>query len=93
MACVEPELYRMLDEYSDTDSELEQRHGLLNGRIMGPEYDRRARRKELQKLYAACYLGASEVTTRHFGGSTFATLALGLLLEVLEEHLTHGHEF
>ena len=57
------------------------------------ELTRRKRRKELRYLYAACYLGATEVTTRHFGGNTFAVIALGCLLERLEEHQLYGRLF
>lgn len=97
LATTEPELYRILREEGSDDSDLEweYRHGMpKEDRWMTPEeWARHSRRKELQKLYAACYLGASEITTRHFGGNTFAVVALGCLLERLEEFTARGWLF
>ncbi len=59
--------------------------------LRGPA--QRKRRKELRYLYSACYLGATEVSTRSFGGNTFAVVALGCLLELLEDHVAHGRLF
>ncbi|CDW99284.1 hypothetical protein [Sporisorium scitamineum] len=64
-----------------------------NRNMTAKDFARRKRRKELRFLYAACYLGASEVSTRHFGGNTFAVIALGCLLELLEEHQVGGRLF
>lgn len=91
IACTDPELYKLLRVFDDDDDYgLDLHH---DGRITIENLQRRKRRKELQYLYAACYLGASEVSTRHFGGNTFAVIALGCLLEVLDDHLAHGHLF
>ena len=88
VATTDPELYQLL--YDSDDSEADYHYA---GRMTVEELTRRKRRKELRYLYAACYLGATEVTTRHFGGNTFAVIALGCLLERLEEHQLHGRLF
>ncbi|CBQ71530.1 related to RNA-dependent RNA polymerase [Sporisorium reilianum SRZ2] len=79
---------------SDSDSRFHPAdHGLTGQNMTAEDAARRKRRKELRVLYAACYLGASEASTRHFGGNTFAVVALGCLLEMLEEHQVHGRLF
>ncbi|SPO31371.1 related to RNA-dependent RNA polymerase [Ustilago trichophora] len=89
VATTDPELYQLLyDSDDDLDSDWH-----YSGRMSEAELARRKRRKELRYLYSACYLGASEVSTRHFGGNTFAVIALGCLLEVIEDHLSHGRLF
>lgn len=90
IACTNPELYNLLYDCDDHDYGLDLHY---SGRMTVENLKRRKRRKELQYLYAACHLGASEVATRHFGGNTFAVMALGCLLELLDEHQAHGHLF
>ncbi|SNX88027.1 related to RNA-dependent RNA polymerase [Melanopsichium pennsylvanicum] len=92
VATTDPELYQLLySSDSDGDYGLDDHH--CSGRMTLEEIVKRKRRKELHYLYSAAYLGASEVTTRHFGGNTFAVVALGCLLERLEEHVGCGREF
>ncbi|KAJ1021719.1 hypothetical protein NDA13_005334 [Ustilago tritici] len=90
IACTDPELYNLLYDCDDHDYGLDLHY---SGRMTVENLKRRKRRKELQYLYAACHLGVSEVATRHFGGNTFAVMALGCLLELLDEHQAHGHLF
>ncbi|PWN52218.1 RdRP-domain-containing protein [Violaceomyces palustris] len=50
-----------------------------------PVVEDRALKGEAQSLYAATMLGATEHTSKSFGGDTFALVSLGALLEVIEQ--------
>ena len=93
IACTDPELYKVLCDSDDSEEFYPIDRGFTGQNMTYEHLVRRKRRNELRFLYSACYLGASEVSTRHFGGNTFAVIALGCLLEQLEEHQTQGREF
>lgn len=96
LACTDPELYQLMCSEESEESESDFDYSDIyhvTGSMTSEDIALRQRCKELRYLYAACYLGASEATTRHFGGNTFAVIALGCLLEQLDEHMSQGRMF